>query len=137
MRRLLLLMTAAMLLAGCRSVRYVEVEKVRTDTTYVTKLHRDSIFKHDSIYVHEWLRGDTVFVEKAVWRTVVQERLRVDTMYRSHVDSIPVPYPVEKLVEKQLTWWQQARMHTGGIVIFLAIALLGWKYLLPLLRKLL
>ena len=137
MRRLLLLMTAAMLLAGCRSVRYVEVEKVKTDTTYVTKLKRDSIFKHDSIYVHEWLRGDTVFVEKAVWRTVVQERLRVDTVYRSNVDSIPVPYPVEKLVEKQLTWWQQARMHTGGIVIFLAIALLGWKYLLPLLRKLL
>ena len=62
MRRVLLLMTAAMLLAGCRSVRYVEVEKVKTDTTYVTKLHRDSIFKHDSIYVHEWLRGDTVFV---------------------------------------------------------------------------
>jgi hypothetical protein len=41
-------------------------------------------------------------------------------VYRARTDSVPVPYPVEvvKEVAKPLTWWQQARMHVGGIVIF-------------------
>lgn len=137
MRKCVFVFVLALLVCGCRTVKYVEVEKVRTDTTYVTKLQRDSIWQHDSIYLHEWLKGDTVFLEKHVWHTKVEERLQVDTFYRAIVDSVPVPYPVEKLVEKDLTWWQKTRINVGGFAIFAVIALLGWKFLLPLLKKLL
>jgi len=34
---------------------------------------------------------------------------------------------VVKEVPARLTWWQQARMHVGGIVIFLLIILAGRK----------
>lgn len=44
---------------------------------------------------------------------------RADTIHER--DSIPVPVEVEKQVPAPLTWWQQTRMHVGGIVIFLLI----------------
>lgn len=47
------------MLAACKSQeRIVTVEKVRTDTTYITRHERDSIHIHDSIHVYE--TGDTV-----------------------------------------------------------------------------
>ena len=33
-------------------------------------------------------------------------------------DSIPVPYPVEKIVPAELSWWQQARIHLANILLF-------------------
>jgi hypothetical protein len=42
-------------------------------------------------------------------------------------DSIPVPYPVEKQVPAELTWWQQTKMHIGGVVLWLiGIAAVVW-----------
>lgn len=106
------------LLAGCKTKeRIVTVETVRTDTTYITRHERDSIYVHDSIHVHE--KGDTVTVER--WHTRWRDRWRYDTIYISKTDSVPTPYPVDVEVPAPLTWWQQARMHVGGIVIFLLI----------------
>ena len=45
------------LLVSCRSVKYVPVEKVRTDTTYITQHERDSIFVHDSVHTKESQKG--------------------------------------------------------------------------------
>lgn len=116
---------------GCTTTKYVEVEKVRTDTTYITKHERDSIFMHDSVHVKE--KGDTVLIER--WHTKYVEKLRIDTTYISKTDSIPVPYPVEKKVPAELSWWQKTRIHVGSVVILAAFVLLFWKFCLPLLRK--
>ena len=35
-------------LVGCKSIEYVPVVEHKTDTTYITKNHRDSIYVHDS-----------------------------------------------------------------------------------------
>ena len=79
--------------------------KVRTDTKYVTKLQRDSIHIHDSIFVNQWQKGDTVYQVRDRWHVMWRDRLLHDTIYKSIVDSVPVPYPVEKIVEKPVTPW--------------------------------
>jgi hypothetical protein len=107
----------AALLVGCKTKeRVVTVEKVRNDTTYITKHQRDSVWLHDSIHVTE--KGDTIKIEK--WHTKYVEKATHDTLYQHKTDSVPVPYPVEKLVERELSWWQQTRMHLGEALLALA-----------------
>ena len=113
----------AVLLAGCKTREFVEVERILRDTTYITKELRDSVFLHDSVSVKE--RGDTVFVER--WHMKFRERLRTDTVYRSRTDTVPVPYPVEKLVERQLTGWQRLRLGLGSAVLIGLVGFVGWK----------
>ena len=112
-----LVILVAVLMAGCKTKeRVVTVEKVRTDTTYITKHQRDSVWLHDSIHVTE--KGDTIRIER--WHTKYIEKATHDTLYQHKTDSVPVPYPVEKLVERELTWWQQTRMHLGEALLALA-----------------
>ena len=113
----------AVLLAGCKTREFVEVERILRDTTYITKEVRDSVFLHDSVSVKE--RGDTVFVER--WHTKYRERLQTDTVYRSRTDTVPKPYPVEKLVERQLTGWQRLRLGLGSAVLIGLVGFVGWK----------
>lgn len=40
------------LLAGCKSVQYVPVETVRTDSVYVDRYLRDSIYQQDSVFIN-------------------------------------------------------------------------------------
>lgn len=93
-------------ICSCRTVKYIPVETIKVDTTYINKLQRDSIYMLDSVYVKE--KGDTVLIEK--YKYLYRDKLVRDTMYISKVDSIQVPYPVEK----ELTRWQQFRMDFGG-----------------------
>ena len=111
-----LVILVALLMAGCKTKeRVVTVEKVRNDTTYITKHQRDSVWLHDSIHVTE--KGDTIRIEK--WHTKYIEKATHDTLYQHKTDSVPVPYPVEKLVERELTWWQQTRIHLANIMLWL------------------
>ena len=115
---------AISLLASCRQVEYVTVEKVRNDTTYITKWQRDSVWLHDSIHIRE--RGDTVMIER--WHTQWRDRLRVDTIYQSTHDTIPQPYPIEtiKMVEKELSWWQRLRLWIGNIILIAILGVIGY-----------
>jgi hypothetical protein len=72
---------------------------------------------HDSVFIKQYERGETVFVEKERWHTRYQDRLLMDTMYVSRMDSVPVPYPVEVKVEKELSTWQSFRMTLGTIAL--------------------
>ena len=99
----------ASMLTGCRSVKYVPVEVVKTDTTYINKMQRDSIYQLDSIYIRD--KGDTVLITKTKY--IYRDKLVRDTVYASKTDSIQVPYPVEK----ELTRWQQFRLDVGGWAI--------------------
>ena len=112
---------------SCKSIEYVPIIEHHTDTLIKTNVQRDSVYVHDSVTVTK--KGDTVLMDR--WHTKYVEREVHDTTYISKIDSIPKPYPVEVKVEKQLTWWQQARMHIGGVVFWLSIivavvALVRW-----------
>ena len=113
MKKLLLLAAVAMMMVGCKTVEYeyIPIETVRTDTVYIAHIVTDSVYQHDSIYIHE--KGDTVWYER--WNTQYRDRLRVDTVYQARVDTIAKPYPVVKEVEKKLTKTQKGLMWTGGL----------------------
>jgi hypothetical protein len=101
-------------LMSCTTTRVVTVERVKNDTTYITKQQRDSIWLHDSIHVME--RGDTISIER--WHTKYIEREVHDTLYRAKTDSVPVPYEVIKEVPAELSWWQTARIHLANILLY-------------------
>jgi hypothetical protein len=107
-------------LMSCTTTRVVTVERVKNDTTYITKQQRDSIWLHDSIHVME--RGDTISIER--WHTKYIEREVHDTLYRAKTDSVPVPYEVIKEVPAELSWWQTARIHLANILLY-AILIFG------------
>ena len=122
MKRLALAAVCALLLTSCKTrERVVMVETTRTDTTYITKHQRDSILLHDSIFVSEKQKGDTVYVLQERWHTRYVYRATHDTIYHLLTDSVPVPYPVTEYVEKKLNKWQRLRMR-GGDALF---AMLG------------
>lgn len=115
------------LIAGCKShERVVVVETVRADTLRLSHNIRDSVWLHDSIYIRD--KGDTMWIER--WHTRWRDRTVHDTTYVSKTDSVPVPYPVEVKVPRELSWWQRLRMHAGGAALSLLAIWLGvqaWK----------
>ena len=123
----LMIVAALLVLTSCTTTKYVEVERVHTDTLKITKHQRDSIWLHDSVLVDK--SGDTIKIEK--WHTKYVEKQVHDTLYQAKIDSIPAPYPVEKIVEKQLSGWQNFRLWLGNIALAIgAISVAVW-----LLRK--
>lgn len=118
-----LAVVAMMLLCSCTTTKVVTVEKVRNDTTFITKQKRDSIWLHDSIHVKE--RGDTMLIER--WHTKYIERVTHDTTYVATHDTIPQPFQVIKMVEKELNWFQKTFMTVGMVaIIALLIAVVMW-----------
>jgi len=104
-----LLLWALLWLTGCKQVQYVPVETVRLDSIYLTQTLRDSIVRYDSVYVRD--KGDTLYVER--WKYLYRDKVRVDTMVSVRVDTLAVPYPVEK----ELTRWERVKMEAGGVAI--------------------
>ena len=117
------LLMIALWLTSCTTTKVVTVEKVKTDTTYITKQQRDSIWLHDSIHVTE--RGDTIRIER--WHTKYVEREVHDTLYRAKTDSIPVPYEVIKEVPRKSTWFERIMFCTGIISILCLILFIAKK----------
>lgn len=123
----LVLSAAIMFLAGCRSVKHLPVEIVRADSVYVDRWLRDSVYLHDSVFMYRWTQGDTVFVEKAVTKYAYKDRWRHDTVSVTRVDTIGVPYPVEK----ELTVWERLRLDTW----YLLAAAITVLFLVVFVRK--
>lgn len=119
----------ALLMCSCKSVEYVPVIEHHTDTTYITKHQRDSVWLHDSIAVKE--KGDTIMIEK--WHTKYREKQVHDTTYVAKTDSVPVPYEVIKEVPAKLSKTQKGLM-TLGILTLLAGVIFGAFWLKKILR---
>jgi hypothetical protein len=117
------LLMIALWLTSCTTTRVVTVEKVKTDTTYITKQQRDSVWLHDSIHVTE--RGDTIRIER--WHTKYISKEVHDTLYRAKTDSIPVPYEVIKEVPRQSNWFERIMFCTGIIAILCLILFVAKK----------
>lgn len=119
----------ALLCCSCKT-KYVTVETVHTDTTYINKVQYDSIWMHDSIYLKEYMRGDTVFLEKTKWQVKYKEKQVHDTLIHERVDSVAVPYPVEK----ELKWRQRTAIKFFPWLFAGFAGLLGWTFRKPILK---
>lgn len=111
----ILICIAITLLTGCKSVQFVPVPEYHHDSIYFTKVQFDSIWQHDSIYVREYTKGDTVYLEHTKWHTKYKEVAVHDTSYIERIDSVSVPVPVER----KLSPWEQKKQDYGGWAIVL------------------
>lgn len=118
----LMAIAAALLIMCCSCTRtvYVPQTSVQKDSIYLTQYKRDSIYLHDSVFIHS--KADTLIVEK--WHTKLVKLVESDTLYIERNDTISEPYPVEK----PLTYWQKSFMSIGkvslGVWFGILIALL-------------
>lgn len=126
------------LLGSCTTTKYVPVTETHTEHHW----HTDSVKERDSTHTER----ETIIREvdsaamarygiqmesnQRAWLVLQREmenRLRElehMTAQRDTVhDSIPYPVEVTKEVPAQLTWWQQTRIHIGGIVFWLLLLL--------------
>lgn len=132
MRRLLTIACAITMLSSCGALRkQIETVYVR-DTTYISKVQVDSVFKRDSIFMRE--KNDTIYVYKEKVRD--RYRLLRDTVYQHSVDSVYVDKVREVKVEKQLNAWQKFRLHGFWVLAAMVGGYIIWKYRKHLFRVL-
>ena len=105
------------LLAGCKSVKYIPVETVRTDSVYVDRYLRDSIYQRDSVYINRWTAGDTIYQDKIVYKYIYRDKVKYDTVSILRSDTVRVPFPVDR----ELSKWEQIRLDVGGWAIGIVI----------------
>ena len=117
---IMLFVLLSILFGSCATTKYVPIETIKTDTVYQSKVQHDSVHVRDSIYVKEWQKGDTIFVNRDRWRIEYLSREVHDTIYKSKVDSVAVPYPVEK----ELSWWQRQKIAFGELAMVILVGLL-------------
>ena len=114
-RRAVPVLLAALLCAGC-SPKIVERIVVQRDTLQVH--HRDTTYRRDSIYIREWMKGDTVYVDRFRDRYIFRDRWRDSVSVREVHDTTAV----EVKVEKNLSWSQKAKI---GAFPWILLALIG------------
>ena len=123
MRSILLLIL--LITASC-STYHQPMETVVRDSLYITHRMIDRVLIRDSVFERH--------VHDTIYRYRERETVRYlslrDTLYIERRDSVSVPYPVER----QLNKWQQARMHLGDISVIALI--LGVIYVVLWLIKL-
>lgn len=109
-----------LLFGSCRSIRYVPVETIRTDSVFMSNVRIDSVYVQDSILIKE--KGDTLTTIR--YKLVYRYKHITDTLFITKNDSVQVPYPVEK----ELTWWQKTKLELGefsiGIILILLIVVI-------------
>lgn len=132
MRRLvyiIILLMLAICFVSCRT-QYIPVESVRTEYKTRDSTRYDSIYQRDSIYT--LIKGDTVYQYRYKYLYRYLTTNRTDTILKN--DSIRVPYPVEK----KLNRWQSIKMELGGwviIVIFVYMLMYALQVILGRLNK--
>lgn len=94
-------------LVGC-SPKVVYVPQAHTE--YVTQYRTDSVIQHDSVYVREQVKGDTIRLTEYRYRYIYKDRVQKDTIQKT--DTITIER--ERVVEK-------VQYRTPDIVKFLAI----------------
>ena len=131
-------------LCGCQAkTAYVPVRssstliEVRRDSLVYVALPalRDSVLVSDTLSFLENSYASSV----ALWSgnrlshsltvKAAQVPVRVEYIERLRTDSIAVPYPVERIVEKNvLRWWQKALMYVGALLLICLIVRVGGRY---------
>ena len=120
---------SAVLCAGC-SPKIVERVVVQRDTLQVH--HRDTTYRRDSIYIREWMKGDTVYVDRYRDRYVFRDRWRDSISVREVHDTTAV----EVKVEKPLSVAQKAKIGAFWCLLGAVLALGAWTFRKPILALL-
>lgn len=117
---IIILLMLAICFVSCRT-QYIPVESVRTEYKTRDSIRLDSIYQRDSIYM--LIKDDTVYQYRYKYLYRYLTTNRTDTILKN--DSIRVPYPVEK----ELNRWEKVKMELGGwafgIIILFTLIIIG------------
>lgn len=92
---IVIMVFAGLVLGGCKT-KYVSVPEIHTEyiTRVDTTVRKDSVYLRDSVYVER--KGDTMYINKTVYRDRFHHIYKVKTDTIVKRDSVNVAYPVEK-----------------------------------------
>ena len=148
-----IILLAMALFGSCTTTKYVPVIETHENHHW----HTDSVKQKDSIiretqttimqldsagmakYGIQLKAAERAWlVQTSELERQIQELARMVQSRDTVRDSIPVPYPVEKIkeVEKQLTWWQQKRMLLGDCFLLCLLLFAFFKWGIPFIKKL-
>ena len=115
----ILVILAGLVLGGCKT-KYVSVPEIHTEyiTRVDTTVRRDSVYLKDSVYVER--KGDTLYVNKTLYRDRYHNIYKVKTDTIVKRDSVNVAYPVEKEMSRS----ERLFVAMGKFFAALVIALL-------------
>lgn len=99
----------ALLFGGCKTVERESVV-VKSDTLHQYTERRDSVVYRDSVFVHLYERGDTVYHVTERWNVRYNDRVRVDTVYKVR----EVAQQSKEVAEKKEPWWDSV---LGAMII--------------------
>ena len=81
----------------------------------------DTIYLHDSVFVREVMRGDTVYLTRTEWRDKWRTRVVHDTVrHTEYVDRV-VEKPPERYIPKFYKWCTGALWAVLGVLVVLIV----------------
>ena len=131
---ILLVLSMAMtilVLPSCRSHNTPLISRMDTNSYQVHALQRiDTVLQHDSVYVREVMRGDTVYLTHTEYRDRWRIREVHDTIRDTQYIERVVEHPPERYVPKFYKWctglfWIMA----AGVIIYFILKIVIRFYL--------
>ena len=99
------LATIILVLPSCSSTRSMPVVQRSDTTSYVQRsATHDTIYLHDSVYIREVLKGDTVYLTRTQYRDRWRTRLVHDTIRDTQIVEKVIEHPPERYVPKFYKW---------------------------------
>lgn len=107
MKKIFLFITICFLFVSCKTIQNTaSITSTKTDTCYINKLQRDSVYITDSVFVNRYIKGDTVFVFKDKWKTQYIEKIHRDTIYLNsdelYQEEKTITLPPERYIPRTL-----------------------------------
>ena len=103
---------------SCCSTKSMPVVLSNDTTSFIQRSARvDTIYLHDSVFVSERQRGDTVYLTRTEWRDRWRTRVERDTVVDVRVEKEVVQLPPERYVPKFYKWCTAALWAIGLLAI--------------------
>ena len=91
-------------LVSCKSVEPTTLLNTTQDYSTSTQTTVDTVVVHDSVYVREVMRGDTVYLTRTEYRDRWRIREVHDTIHNTQYITQTIEHPPEKYVPKFYKW---------------------------------
>lgn len=88
----------------CSCTRTITQYVPQYHTKYINQIQRDTIIKSDSVYIKEFVKGDTIFSTKYKYVYLDKIKLKLDTIFQSDTITLYVdrPQTLHQLSETEL-----------------------------------
>lgn len=124
----IVVIAAAVLMAVSCSPKIVE--RVKYVTEYRNVYQRDTTVQHDSVFIREWVKGDTVHHYEFRDRYVYRDRMIRDTVLKA--DSVAIEHIKTEYVEQPLSRAKRAKIRAFWWLVAAVAGLGAWTFRKPL-----